>query len=302
MQWLDDLLTRTSRTFALAIPLLPPPTREAVGLSYLLFRIADTFEDASLWDPAEKVTALEDFALLLSTFDEQKAQSLSERWLARPPTTHDGYLALLRATPDVVCAVRDLEADRRAIVCSHVVRTVQGMREVVAESDDGYVRLRSLEELRHYCYIVAGIVGELLTAIFVHDEPHLATVRGDLVRHERLFGEALQLVNILKDETEDRQEKRSFLPCNVERHTVLAIARADLTAADAYNEALKKGGACGGFRAFTGLPATLARANLDCLEQHGAGAKVPKRSVLEAFALFQRIAEDAHSASAHIGK
>ena len=39
---LDDLLEKTSRTFALAIPLLPTPAREAVGLAYLLFRVADT--------------------------------------------------------------------------------------------------------------------------------------------------------------------------------------------------------------------------------------------------------------------
>jgi len=43
----DGLLQKTSRTFALAIPLLPEPTRTAVGAAYLLFRVADTFEDAT---------------------------------------------------------------------------------------------------------------------------------------------------------------------------------------------------------------------------------------------------------------
>ena len=47
----NDLLVKTSRTFALAIPLLPEPTRREVGLAYLLFRIADTFEDATAWTP-----------------------------------------------------------------------------------------------------------------------------------------------------------------------------------------------------------------------------------------------------------
>ena len=53
---LQDLLVKTSRTFALAIPLLPEPTRREVTVAYLLFRIADTFEDASVeWDkPAQK--------------------------------------------------------------------------------------------------------------------------------------------------------------------------------------------------------------------------------------------------------
>ena len=48
---LQDLLVKTSRTFALAIPQLPQPTLREVTIAYLLFRIADTFEDAGvLWD------------------------------------------------------------------------------------------------------------------------------------------------------------------------------------------------------------------------------------------------------------
>ena len=44
----DDLLQKTSRTFAITIPMLPMPTRQEVGVAYLLFRIVDTFEDATL--------------------------------------------------------------------------------------------------------------------------------------------------------------------------------------------------------------------------------------------------------------
>ena len=53
----NDLLQKTSRTFALTIPYLPPPTREEVGLAYLLFRIIDTFEDATRWSPEQRIAA-----------------------------------------------------------------------------------------------------------------------------------------------------------------------------------------------------------------------------------------------------
>ena len=62
---LDDLLLKTSRTFALAIPLLPEPTRAAVGVAYLLFRIADTFEDATAWPRTQRIEALERFVEVL---------------------------------------------------------------------------------------------------------------------------------------------------------------------------------------------------------------------------------------------
>ena len=52
---LETLLIATSRTFALAIPLLPEPLRREVTLSYLLFRVADTFEDAASWPRARRV-------------------------------------------------------------------------------------------------------------------------------------------------------------------------------------------------------------------------------------------------------
>ena len=62
---LADLLEKTSRTFALSIPVLPEPTRREVMIAYLLFRIADTFEDAAHWEPEARIAALSDFNRLL---------------------------------------------------------------------------------------------------------------------------------------------------------------------------------------------------------------------------------------------
>lgn len=63
---LQDLLVKTSRTFALAIPLLPEPTAHEVTVAYLLFRIADTFEDASvLWEKPQQQKALGELVELM---------------------------------------------------------------------------------------------------------------------------------------------------------------------------------------------------------------------------------------------
>src|SRR5689334_17029718 len=63
---IDRLLILTSRTFALAIPELPEPLRREVGIAYLLFRIADTFEDATRWPRAERLAGLAAFDKLLA--------------------------------------------------------------------------------------------------------------------------------------------------------------------------------------------------------------------------------------------
>jgi phytoene/squalene synthetase len=55
MKDLRDLLQKTRRTFALSIPVLPEPTNREVMIAYLLFRIAETFEDAAQWQPEKRI-------------------------------------------------------------------------------------------------------------------------------------------------------------------------------------------------------------------------------------------------------
>lgn len=274
---IDDLLRKTSRTFALAIPLLPEPTRKTVSLAYLLFRIADTLEDATDWPRAERVVALRKFADALSELDAARATELRDRWMNRPPCAHAGYRELLGAMPEVFAEVRALPASARDIVVDHALRTTEGMTRLVTS-------VASLEELRAYCYVVAGIVGELLTRLFLHDAPQLESVRGELEEGMVAFGEGLQLVNILKDERDDAGDGRSYMPEHVARDEIFALAREDGRAQERYVDALRRGRAPRGFIAFTSLCASLASASLDRVEKSGAGSKLSRPDVMSIFA------------------
>lgn len=284
---LDDLLSKTSRTFALAIPLLPEPTRKAVSVAYLLFRVADTFEDATTWPREERLDALESFVELLELSPSARvaeAQRRSEAWLQRPPVDHEGYLELLGELAPVLAELDTLAPAVSGLVIRHTIRTTEGMASVVARADErGNLRLASVPELKDYCYIVAGIVGELLTELFLHDAPALESQHAELTRLMRAFGEGLQLVNILKDVGDDAQDGRVYLPAAVPRAELFALARADLDDANRYVQALQRGGAPRGFLAFTGLSLVLAFAALDRLEADGAGAKVPRQQVMSLF-------------------
>jgi len=286
MPSIQEHLVQTSRTFALAIPLLPEPTRHTTALAYLLFRIADTLEDAETWSRARRQEALAELGTLLTNPSLATAASLSRRWLADPPTRHAGYLALLEAMAQVMGEVEKLEAGNRRIVLEHALRTARGMSEVIANGDDhGRVRIDSLQGLKDYCYVVAGIVGELLTAIFVHNAPSLRAVQETLERHQLEFGEGLQLVNILKDERSDAGDGRSYMPANVPRAEVLDLARADLVAARRYIASLRRARAPGGYVAFTSLCVNLASASLDRLEV-ASGAKLTRQDV---FGILDRV-------------
>lgn len=291
---LDDLLQKTSRTFALSIPLLPGETREAVGIAYLLFRIADTFEDSTGWPLTERLRALDDFVKLLHTPDVSRAQTLGAQWVAARPCEQEGYLELLGATDEVITALLSLSAEARVIVVRHAIRTAEGMASFVARpSERNALEITSLPELRAYCYVVAGIVGELLTELFQLADATLARAphAEALTSRAVLFGEALQLVNILKDAGDDAKEKRSFLPPGVDRASLFALARSDLDAAREYVRALEIAHSDRGFVAFTALPVLLAEEALAAVEARGVGAKVARSGVMQiAAALDARLA------------
>jgi farnesyl-diphosphate farnesyltransferase len=133
---------------------------------------------------------------------------------------------------------------------------------------------------------VAGIVGELLTELFLLEESSLRAAAPGLRARARAFGEALQLVNILKDSEDDAREGRCYLPASVPRADVFALARRDLGEAGEYIGALHGAGAPGGILEFTALPVALAWAALARIEEKGPGARVGRPEV---FGIAQRV-------------
>ncbi|HWM95325.1 MAG TPA: squalene/phytoene synthase family protein [Thermoanaerobaculia bacterium] len=284
---LERLLVASSRTFALAIPLLPEPTRQEVTIAYLLFRIADTFEDAAAWPSARRIEALERFARLLESPDRDGVRRWAERWSEDVPCEQPGYQELLAEMPYVFDELGTLSPKAVELITFHTLRTTRGMAGFVGRvTQEGELRLESLADLRQYCYVVAGIVGELLTELFLLERPGLDPVAAPLRERSRPFGEALQLVNILKDSASDATAGRRYLPEGVERAEVLTLARGDLRTATDYVLTLQKAGAERGLVAFSALPVQLAHATLDRVETAGPGAKLSRPEV---YAILHRL-------------
>jgi len=136
---------------------------------------------------------------------------------------------------------------------------------------------RSIDDLKQYCYVVAGIVGELLTGLFCAFDPELGARKDELVALSPTFGEGLQLVNVLKDRETDVRAGRHLVPRDASLGDLFALARRDLDEADRYVEIVTTRDR--GIAAFCTLPLRLARATLDRLEQQGPGAKLTREEV-----------------------
>ena len=301
---LERLLERTSRTFALAIPALPEPTRREVTLAYLLFRIADTFEDAAHWAPARRIAALSELEGLLGSLSPVEASRSAEGWTAAGASPHPGYAELVACTPAVLSEFSCLRGPAVDSIRRHVVASARGMARFVARTEGNRLSLTSIDELKDYCYVVAGVVGELLTDLFLIDRPALAGVAPFLRERAASFGEALQLVNILKDAASDAAEGRRYLPEGVPRSAVFALARRDLVVAGEYVVALQRAGAPRGIVEFTALPAELAWAALDRIEASGPGSKVSRPEVYRIARRVRRALERAESpvTTSHVEK
>jgi farnesyl-diphosphate farnesyltransferase len=286
MTTLEDLLEKTSRTFALAIPVLPDPTRRQVMIAYLLFRIADTFEDAAHWPPELRIESLREFRSLLSAYSAPEAARLAAKWTAAGPSPNPDYTKLITESPLVLDAFFGLDPAAVESVRAHVSRSAAGMAGFVARSRGGVLELEDLADLRAYCYAVAGIVGEMLTDLFLLRREALDPIAPFLRERAATFGEALQVVNIVKDSAVDVTEGRSFLPRRVARAEIFALARHDLEVATEYTLALQRAGAPRGVVAFCALPAEMARATLARVEARGPGAKISR---LEVFSIKQRV-------------
>lgn len=291
---MQELLGKTSRTFALTIPMLPEPCQTDVTLAYLVFRIVDTLEDGENLDLRERCQALEAFEAFLERPSNPLAIKMAARWLEKPPTYQQGDAELLVHMPRVMEELGQRDSSVQKLVRGHARRTAQGMVSFLER--DGQ-RLRSMEELRRYCYFVAGVVGEMLTELFA------ARVNGfhvddELRRAAQAFGEGLQLVNILRDSEEDAMHGRCFLGDDIDRSEVFRLARSDLDRAQRFVERLTAANAPAGYIAFSELPLRLAALTLDCVERLGPGAKVSRQEVLQTLQEVASITRHAPSADA----
>jgi farnesyl-diphosphate farnesyltransferase len=219
------ILGSVSRTFALTIPLLPPPIEKVVGNTYLLCRIVDTIEDAANLSPGEKQTLSRLFLdAVLETIPVESFVTPCLRALAG--NENQDELDLIAHTPTVLRILHTCSKADQAAVSRCISIMSEGMSHF--HSKQNKFGLQDLTEFERYCYVVAGVVGELLTTIFSNHSPAFAK---NIQGHEVLalaFGQALQMTNILKDSPQDRARGVSWKPVGLSQHDLLRIAHEKL--------------------------------------------------------------------------
>lgn len=294
----DDLafyqhhLDQVSRSFAVCIAELEAPLRQWTSLAYLLCRALDTIED-SLWT----TTAQQDAAY--SAFEGfVQAPAAPERLAAWtktfPATAQPAELLLIADAGQLFAALHALPEAVASPMRDAVLRMSTGMRHYSLQAaKTGGLRLTDSRDVNRYCYFVAGLVGHLLTALFVQAHPSDWEPPALVWRHAFDFGLFLQKINLLKDQRTDEMEGRFLVP---DRALLRASLRGHIDGAVAYLTALPQ--SAQRYRTFCGWSLFLGAASLPSIEAGQSGESAPKMPRHEAMALMQTVAKMAQDDAA----
>jgi farnesyl-diphosphate farnesyltransferase len=215
------ILRSVSRTFALTIPLLPPAIEKVVGNTYLLCRIIDTIEDAASLSVSTKQELSKLF--LDCVLERLPAQDfVNACLLALRDYSNLDELDLIAHTPTVLRILHTCSKEDQVAVS----RCVSIMSDGMSYFHDKQTQagLQDLKEFEKYCYVVAGVVGELLTTVFSNHSPTFSKSFQGKENLAIAFGQALQMTNILKDSPEDKARGVSWKPADMSQSDLLQIA------------------------------------------------------------------------------
>jgi farnesyl-diphosphate farnesyltransferase len=289
------ILKNVSRSFYLSLRLLPRGMRDGASLGYLLARTSDTIADTANIPVNDRISLLDDY--------ERSVQS-GESFIAPDvllDSCTDGEKVLLEKAGEIIAWLAELEPAVQLLVHDVLKTIISGQKLDLQRFGNAsaaqHMELQNDAELLDYCYRVAGCVGEFWTKLGYHSEGREFSrepieVMLPWARH---FGQALQLVNILRDLPEDLRAGRYYLPHTaslaigenmlVQHRRWLLQARHFLTDGMLYCEALRGRK----LRAATVLPALLAEETIDRLQtatwhQLEQRVKVPRSTVFRCLA------------------
>ena len=201
------LVPRLSRTFALTIPKLPLDLQRTVGTAYLLCRAADTIEDSGFSDRDRKIEQLDIFLAGVerrATWEDVSRKLFADLSGKVAPEELD----LINHLPDLIEYLEASPQRQQAAVRTCLTKMASGMKSFVNRPSG----LADMAELDDYCYVVAGVVGEMLTELFCDHASDIDQQREKLSKLAASFGQGLQMTNILKDIWDDRRQGRCYLP------------------------------------------------------------------------------------------
>jgi farnesyl-diphosphate farnesyltransferase len=267
----ERLLKRMARSFALSLRILPPDIRPTLSLAYMLARASDTIADASTAPDFQRLALLRSLPGSYPEKSPELGLEENEKELLDLLPELMGILAMLPDAPEI--------KDAWQIILQGQIYDLERFQGASAQAPAPSF---TPEELNEYTYLVAGSVGEFWTRICCkHIPDYSSRTLDELLPVARRYGQALQMVNILRDRRRDALIGRIYIPDD-RFYPEMQHAFEMLAAGKEYIAAVNPRS----LRAACALPLDLAHQTLALVAEHPLGerVKVPRHKVWIAFA------------------
>lgn len=211
----DAILKSVARTFYLSLTYLPKAIRQPMSLAYLLARLADTIVDTQTIPLTIRKEALLSLRYIVQNLDDKSLENLTLPISQCAPYLSGSNLILLNNSELLLALLKQQSASILTLIQEvlGVIFTGQAIDLDYFDSHAPIVHFNTEQDLDHYLYCVAGVVGEFWTKLCFLCIPNYATVTPKQLQPQAIaFGKALQLTNILKDLQADLKIGRCYLP------------------------------------------------------------------------------------------
>jgi farnesyl-diphosphate farnesyltransferase len=209
----DELLKSVSRSFYLSIRFLPPTMRDSIAVGYLAARLSDTVADAPGLKQTRRLYWLGELEKVASGARGSLGEMGEE---LSPCLEHAGERALVEAAGQLPEWLAALPSALRASVHQVLATILQGQRWDLEAFHPGlWAACEGGDDLLRYTYQVAGCVGEFWTEVgYTSMGSRFAPLeeQSAMRQHGRCLGQALQLINVLRDLGADLELGRCYLP------------------------------------------------------------------------------------------
>ena len=214
----ERLLKLVSRSFSIAIAMLPKKVKKNIGNFYLLCRYADSIEDSNL--PTEKkAETFKKFIFSVKKEDVMGVREVSKEIL--PFVIYENDKKMIKHFGRVMKEFVSFPKKDKEISKKWLTSMARGMQKYSKKD------IENFRDLNNYCYFVAGTVGMYLTELFEYKFNIARKV--ELSKRAKDFGLLLQKVNIIRDFSKDYKEGRVFWPKKL-------FAKHNVTVDNVFNE------------------------------------------------------------------
>lgn len=225
---LNLLLKNTSRSLYLSARILPRKMRPAFAIAYLLCRYADTIADTPLLPAERRLFWIARFPELVRSQPAEEVQQIAQEISGSAENPYE--TELIKNLPLCLRAYNKLDRDLKLYILEVVVNVCEGMKiDLITfpnQKDAPVQAFQKHKQLTQYCRFMGGKPGlfwsRLITEFYIIKNEKNFYALGEKI------GDALQIVNILRDLPKDLSFGRCYFPEE-------ELARFNLTPQDLLN-------------------------------------------------------------------